>query len=811
MTSPPNEPASTRLHRLRTFGTLALAGPRDSVEGQGAQRRRLAVLAVLAAAGDAGRSRDQLLLLFWPDATQTRARHSLEQLLYAIRTAVDKEVFAGVNPLRLNPEVIGSDVADFKAAVETSDFAAAVELYQGAFLDGFYLADAPEFDQWMMSERAQLHRSYAGALERMATSADSSGDHAGAVTWWRKLSDADAVSGAYAAGLIRALSKAGDHAAALQHAERYESVVARELGTNAGPAIAQLVADVRATAGTQPVSSRPAAVPERRADSDRPPPTPAAAVTAAAAALPTPPASATESGAVEMKPPAPASPRSARRRPPVRVIVALVLVLAVAAWLLSQRGDDALHAPAPASIAVLPFVNVGERTADAAIVDGLTEEMIAVLARIPGLRVISRTSAFAFRDSGAGVRRIADSLGVSNILEGAVQQVGSQLRVQVRLVDARDGSTRWSQTYDRQLRDVFAVQSDIAGAVARELDLRLSPGAVARMRRGTTRNVLAYELYLRGSDRTLLRSDSAQRIAYDYFRQAVALDSTFAAAWAGLARMHSARRTARTSTAQRERDTETALAYAKKAVALDDSLAEAHATLGAIEMGRFNFAVAERHLERALQLDPAGTLAHEWIVTLYLWKEEPALALSHGMRALELDPLSPYAHAEIARALIGNDRCDEALSHLDRIAALKPPLGRAAVLRALCYVHKQMWSEAVSALLPQREGGAGQAQTLLGYAHARSGNRAEALRMEAGFLEAARRGEAASFQIALVRAGLRDFERAIVWIDRAISDRSMTGVPGNALSVALMGPVFADLRAHPDFARIRERLGLQKR
>ncbi|MGI8619635.1 MAG: BTAD domain-containing putative transcriptional regulator [Gemmatimonadaceae bacterium] len=796
----PSDTAIPHLHRLRTFGTLALLDAGEGLAGnRGSQRRRLALLAVLAAAGDRGRGRDELLLLFWPDATQERARHSLEQLMYALRLALGKEIFAGANPVRLNSAVISSDVGDFNAALARGDSQAAVEHYTGPFLEGFYLAEAPEFEQWMTAERAQLQQRYSSALQRLARRADEAGQHAAAVRWWRKLSEADPVTATSAAGLMRALMNAGDHAAALQHAERYESVVARELGTGVGPAVTELVAEARTRSKTQPVaaarpplpiSTKPDSRDTAHSQSDA----------RASAAVGSPVAYALVH-------------RSPRRRWRLYAVTAaaIVVVAALAVWSRASARAPVGTQEAQPSIAVLPFVNVGENAGDAAIVDGLTEEMIAVLARIPGLRVISRTSAFAFKDSDAGVRRIADSLGVSNVLEGAVQKVGSQLRVQVRLIDARDGSTRWSETYDRQLRDVFAVQSDIAGAVARELDLRLSPGAVARMRRGTTRNVVAYELYLRGSDRTLLRSDSAQRIAFDYFRQAVALDSTFAAAWAGLARMYSARRLVTTSAAQRQRDTDIALAYAKKAVALDDSLSEAHATLGVLEMGRFNFAAGERHLKRAIEVDPAGTLAHEWLVTLYLWKEEPALALSHGKRALELDPLSPYAHAEMARALIGNDRCDEALSHLDRIAGLKPPLGRAAVLTALCYAHKQMWPKAVSALRPQVERGGPQAGPLLGYVHARSGNRAEASRLEAEFLDAARRGEAAGFKVALVRAGFRDFEQAIVWLDRAVSDGSLSGVAGNPVNAAIMGPVFADLRAHPGFARIRERLGLQKR
>ncbi|HMA21799.1 MAG TPA: BTAD domain-containing putative transcriptional regulator, partial [Gemmatimonadaceae bacterium] len=251
-----NPPMEAGRFRLRTFGTLALAGPEDDtlLGKHRHQHRRLALLAVLAAAGDEGRSRDQLHLLFWPDATQTRARHSLEQLLYAIRGSIDDDVFDGVNPVRLNPAVVGSDVGDFRSALDRGDLSAALEQYRGKFLDGFYLSDAPEFEQWMDAERARLERSYSGALERLAQKAESEHDHSGAVHHWRQIADIDGVSSKNAAGLIRALMNAGDHAAALQYAEQYEKVVGRELGTNVGPEVARLVAEVRSKSSSDVIS-----------------------------------------------------------------------------------------------------------------------------------------------------------------------------------------------------------------------------------------------------------------------------------------------------------------------------------------------------------------------------------------------------------------------------------------------------------------------------------------------------------------------------------------------------------------------------
>src|SRR5688572_2533009 len=166
----PAAPSSAPPYRLRTLGTFALTGPNEgTVLGKhGQQRRRLALLAVLAAAGERGRSRDQLLLLFWPDATQSRARHSLDQLLYALRASIGETVFASGNPVTLDPNVLASDVGAFNAALQRGDLEAAVEEYRGPFLDGLYLNDAPEFERWLESERARLAGAYADALTRLA-------------------------------------------------------------------------------------------------------------------------------------------------------------------------------------------------------------------------------------------------------------------------------------------------------------------------------------------------------------------------------------------------------------------------------------------------------------------------------------------------------------------------------------------------------------------------------------------------------------------------------------------------------------------
>jgi TolB-like protein/DNA-binding SARP family transcriptional activator len=772
-------------YRLRTFGTLALAGSEgDTLLGKtGHQHRRLALLAVLAAAGEHGRSRDQLLLLFWPDGTQPRARHSLEQLLYAIRSSIDEAVFAGVNPVRLNPDAVTSDVGDFQSALERGDLQRAVEEYRGPFLDGFYLSDAPEFEQWLDAERARLQRSYTGTLERLARNAEAAQDHATAVRWWRMLAETDPVSSKNATGLIRALMNAGDHAAALQYAEHYEAVVAQELGTSVGPSVANLVAEVRAKTKTERISAPRS-----------PPPPP----------RPKPHAAPVSGGGL------PVDQVKAERSPRLRSAsyaigaVVILAVIALAAWMRSTVGGSTPRPVAERSIAVLPFANVGGDRQDAAFVDGLSEELIAVLAKIPNLRVIGPTSAFAFKNSNVGARRIADSLGVSHILEGGVQKDGSQLRVQVRLIDARDGSTRWAETYNRELKDIFSVQSEIASAVARELDLRLGEGTLARIKRGSTRNIAAYELYLRGNDPVLPRTDSGARAALEYFRQAVALDPSYAAAYAGLARMHKRigfgddpehlSRPERLALGERA---------ALRAIALDDSSGEAHAALSFIRRDNYELAAAETELKRAVELEPTDARFHEWLVQLYTLTERPAEALVEGRRTVELDPLSPTANAEFAHALLANDHCDEALVRLQKLRSLRPPLNRAGLIAAECYEQKQMWPEAIAELQRIRVNGGPRGEALLGYMLGRAGRTGEARRILAAMLERSRRVNGDAFDVAIVYAGLGENDQTFTWLDKAIDDRS--------LGFVWMHTMVNGLRRDPRFENIRRRAGLPKR
>jgi DNA-binding SARP family transcriptional activator len=230
---------------LRTFGGVALLRDGQPVVGPSSQRRRLALLALLGAAGTRGASRDSIVALLWPDSEPERGRHALAQWLFLLRKDLEvDDIVLGTATLRLNPDKLRSDVGSFDDAIARRDYAAAAELYAGPFLDGLTLGDAIEFEQWVDRERESRHREALTALEALARDT-ATGDHASRVTAWRRLARLDPLSSRVAIGVIQALRDAGDDAAALAHAQRHEDFLRRELDVPPSRELQELIAELR--------------------------------------------------------------------------------------------------------------------------------------------------------------------------------------------------------------------------------------------------------------------------------------------------------------------------------------------------------------------------------------------------------------------------------------------------------------------------------------------------------------------------------------------------------------------------------------
>lgn len=231
--------------RLRTFGGLSLEGERGPLGGAAAQRRRLAVLAILGAAGELGMTRDKLVGILWPEVDEARARSSLSQALYALKRDAGAEVVIGHDRLTLNPDVVWCDLTEFERALARGDAAGAAALYAGPFLDGVFLDDAPAFEPWLDATRARLARQASGALEALATAAEGRGEHTAAAERWSALATLEPLESRAALGLVRALARAGDRAAAIREGQRYARRVEEDVGEAPHDAVTELVAELR--------------------------------------------------------------------------------------------------------------------------------------------------------------------------------------------------------------------------------------------------------------------------------------------------------------------------------------------------------------------------------------------------------------------------------------------------------------------------------------------------------------------------------------------------------------------------------------
>ena len=756
---------------LRLFGGMALADDAGPIAGRAAQRRRLALLAMLAVARGKPVSRDKLIALLWPEAGTDRARHLLADSLYVIRGELGNDVVRATgNELSLDCARMTSDVIAFSDALDAGDRACAVKAYAtgGPFLDGVYLSEAGEFERWVESVRARFAEDYRRALGQLAVDAATAGDHATSISWWRQLAADDRLNSRVALGLMRALAAAGDRAGALEFARAHAAIVHAELEAEPDVAITSLEAELRALR----TRASPAAVQELPV------------------ATPAP----------WTLPPVP-QPAGRRSRLAIVASAGLVVVLAATGLLLVPGGILSRRLATPRqepSIAILPLVNVSADSADDRFVDGMTEELIGAIAAAGRLRVIASTSAFAFKGHRTDVRLIAESLHVGNILEGGLQRSGERMRVSVRLIDALNGSTRWAQVYERKINDFFAVEDEIGRMVAGALRVQLVDHAQRK-----NPSAEAFDFFLRGSDQRLSRSDSGARTAVGYFTHAVAADPAFAAAYAGLARSYSTVCQGRSPLSQRRNACDSATVAARRAIALDSTLADGYAELSYARSMVLDLAGARVAAERAVALDPNHEEAHEFLGKAYEWFERNDDALAEARMAVALDPLSVGAIAELGRALYFLRRDDEALAQLAPLRSLRPPVRRVRMIVGRIYEKKMMWNEAMTEFGgPSRNANADRVD-LVGQLLAESGHRAEAEAILSDLKARWSSGKGKAFEVVAVYVGLHDFDNAFAWIDKSFDDLS--------LRVDVMDPTFDKLRADPRFAHVRARLGLATR
>lgn len=454
-------------------------------------------------------------------------------------------------------------------------------------------------------------------------------------------------------------------------------------------------------------------------------------------------------------------------------------------------------------IAVLPFANISPSPADDYFADGLTEEFISAVSKIRGLRTISRTSVMRYKGTTKPVDEIARELNVGTVLEGSVRKAGNRLRINMQLIDVEKDEPLCSETYDRELEDVFAIQSDIASCVAKALEVHLLARDKQRIEKKATNSIEAYTFYLKGLHGRGAKTEEGFRKAIQCFQEALKMDPGFALAYEGLADCYE--RMGEAGMLPPKESFPLAKKYAVKALELDDSLAEAHATLGAVlEEYYFDLPPADNEFKRALSLNPNfGRVCQSYGAHLaYLGKLDEAIVEID--RAQELNPLA--IEVSECAAVIYNcaNQSDKSLEYCERMLEMDENYFPAYDKIAETYLEKSMFNEAIEALQKgiAISNGAATIKGKLGYAYARAGRREEAERILRELEEDSKTKYVSPYAIAVVYCGLSEKDQAIKWLERACEERA-----GGVLSIKVR-PLWASLRSEPRFVKLVRKMGL---
>jgi serine/threonine-protein kinase len=473
----------------------------------------------------------------------------------------------------------------------------------------------------------------------------------------------------------------------------------------------------------------------------------------------------------------------------------------VSAMRLESQARGRVLASARRNIAVLPFVNASPDPDNEYLSDGITDELIDALAKVEGIRVASRTSVFALKGKPQDVRAIGALLDCSVVLEGTVRRAGSQLRITAQLTSTEDGTLLWSQRYDRQMADAFAIQDEIARTIVDTLRATSFADLVAPPVRHYTENATAYSLYLKGRFEWNKRTQEGVAAGIRLFEQAIAEDPNYALAYTGLADCYSLHVDYRSVPVVE--GFEAAKAYARKAIELDDSLAEAHASLAwSLFIFDWNWDEAEREFRRAIDLDPRYASAHQWYAFLLAAKGAMGEALVESHTAVELDPGSASARRSLGSCYYYARRWDQAVYHFERGITLNPNAEETYRMWGLTLAVAGRFDEAIAMLqetAAMPEAGT-YTQASLGYALGRAGREAEARAIHDALLaRVANGGYVSPVAFATILLGLGDIEGAIDWTERAFEDRR-----GWVMYLGV-NPLVDPMRGHPRFEALVQR------
>jgi len=455
------------------------------------------------------------------------------------------------------------------------------------------------------------------------------------------------------------------------------------------------------------------------------------------------------------------------------------------------------------SIAVLPFDNLSRDPDNAYFAEGVQDEILTRLAKVADLKVISRTSTQHFKSTPDNLPAIAKQLGVAHILEGSVQKAGDQVRVNVQLINAMTDAHLWADTYDRKLTDIFAVESEIAKTIAETLQARLTGSEKSSIAKTPTVNPEAYELYLKGKFFAEKRTGADLRKSIEYYDQAIAKDPNYPLAYVGLADSHLLLSAyGAISTKEAASPARDAL---KKALALDDSLAQAHATSGLLANLELDLNRAITELERAIQLNPNYATAHHWIALPLMAIGQSDRAIVEGKRAIELDPLSLICNADLAWVYFNARRYDETEAQAHKTLEMDPRFYVAHYYLGEALQFKGKLTDAIAEYQKSYDlNNDPFSLAMLGQAYARQGKTDEAQKVLARLTEQAKSQYVSPYAFAVVLTALGDKAHAIDALEHGYDDT------GFYISLIKVDPLFDDLRGDPRFEALVQKITAPK-
>lgn len=450
-------------------------------------------------------------------------------------------------------------------------------------------------------------------------------------------------------------------------------------------------------------------------------------------------------------------------------------------------------------LAVLPLINTSPDPSDAYFADGLTEELIYTLAQLPELKVIAHTSVLRYRGTDKSIAEIGAELGVGSLLEGSVRKAGNRLRIMLQLIDPQSEEHLWAQAYDGALGDVFALQTDIATRVAQALRVTLLEEEQWKVERTPTANMEAYTAYLKGRYLWNHRNEADLRKAIAYFQEAADLDPDYALAYVGLADAYALLPDYGNVPPQEAYPL--AREAALKALELDDSLAEAHASLGIIVAHQaFDLATAERELRRAIELNPNYATAHHWYASVLSYTHRFQEAVEAMTRALELDPLSLILNRNLAVALVKARRTDEAIAAFQRVLELDPSFSYANLWLGLAYAQKGDFREALAAVAREEAswGWTPWLEVVRAMVKEMSGHRGALRAAKQALAQRAERMYVPPSCFGVCYLLLGELDQGFAWLERAFAERDewlLTVMTSSALDPVRTDPRFEALLA----------------